>query len=54
MTEDEAVAKLDAIGTDSKEDAHIDADRILIAFVPPIVREAYINVIERAGGFWYA
>jgi len=57
MTPDEAVAKLDAIDPDGKnddpEDSHLEADAILRDLVPVEVSEAYGRVVERAGAWWY-
>jgi glycine cleavage system pyridoxal-binding protein P len=54
MSEDEAIAKLDAIDVDDKETAHLIADGVLEEMVPSSVRAAYRRVYERADGFWYA
>lgn len=54
MTEDEAVSAFDALNTDDPEQAHIDADGILLAAASPAVREAWERARDRARGFWYA
>lgn len=54
MTEDEAVAELDAMtaGEDA-ECAHGGADSILLEFAPERIREAFLRACTRVG-FWYA
>ena len=54
LTAEEAVKRLDAIDGGDTETAHADADDILLAVVPPEVREAWNRANERAQGFWYA
>lgn len=54
MTPDEAVEKLDAIDAEDKEIAHGQADNILVQSVSQPIRDAYIRLLERADGFWYA
>lgn len=57
-----AIDDLEAIEVNSKhpwgacdpESAHVDADGVLLAFVPDEVRDAYERVRARCGGFWYA
>lgn len=50
----EAVAKLDAIGGGDPEDAHSEADGILLSVVPADVRAAYERLVERSEGWWFA
>lgn len=54
MTPEEAIQKLDAIPGDCPEEGHYRADEILLALVPPDVRDAYNRVADRAGAWWYA
>lgn len=59
MTEHEAVGALDRICTPEQgyrdiEGAHIDADFVLLEFVPEEVRAAYDRVVVRAGDWWFA
>jgi len=49
----DAVERLDALTDADTEAAHIDADAVLLEFVPDEVKSAYIRARERAG-FWYA
>lgn len=49
-----AVALLDAIDTSDPERAHAEADEILARNADPLVREAYVRVIDRTDGWWYA
>lgn len=51
MTAEEAIAALDGLNADDAEVAHSIADAILLDTVPPIVRDAYERVTERAP-FW--
>lgn len=51
MTIDEAVAKLDADNGGDGEGAHYNADKVLLATVPPEVADAYRRLMERAD-FW--
>ena len=52
-TPGEAVAKLDAIDpSGDPEGAHDQADKILLAALPPEVREAYERLVSRAP--WWA
>lgn len=37
-----------------EEEAHIEADAVLLAAASPDVREAYEAVKVAAGGWWYA
>ena len=53
-TRTEAIAALDAIVGDDPEEAHSDADRILLTAVPAEVREAYDRVVDRADAWWFA
>lgn len=56
----EAVIKLDAIephGHVSPEDAHKQADQILLSLVPADVRNAYERLVHRfeeSEGWWFA
>jgi hypothetical protein len=54
LTAREAVRALQAIDPGDQEAAHDEADKILLAAVPPSVRAAYQDLVERSGGFWYA
>ena len=54
MSIEDAVAALDAINTADPEEAHCDADRVLLEFVPVEVQEAYARAVQRAGDWWYA
>lgn len=54
MSPEEAIADLDAIYTDSPEDAHCEADRVLLAAVPEGVREAYERVRENCDWWGWA
>lgn len=58
MTEDEAIAKLDALGSADIEVTYIDADDVLVAFLRANgferVAQAYEEVQKRCNGFWYA
>ena len=53
MTEEEAVAALDALTDGDPEGAHGEADNILAEFVPEAVNAAYQRAVQRVG-FWYA
>lgn len=48
----EAVRRLDAIAGGDPEVAHGEADRVLLEFAPPTVREAYARVQARCP--WWA
>jgi hypothetical protein len=59
MTPTEAIKALDRLCPPTQryrdiEQAHIDADAVLLELVPPKVRDAYNRVVERAGDWWYA
>ncbi len=55
MTAAEAVAALDDIDMPGDpEQAHSMADKILLAAVDPIVRDAYDRCKARTGCWWYA
>ncbi len=54
MTEQEAIAALDAIGPGDPEAAHGEADRIMGQCLPDAVAAARRRAEERVGGFWYA
>ena len=54
MTAKEAIAALDALKGDDPEGDHCEADEILLAVVPPTVKQAYERAEFRAGGWWYA
>lgn len=53
MTTGEAVEKLDALTDYDPEEAHGEADKILLGFVPEDVRAAYARAVGRVG-FWYS
>lgn len=48
----DAVDALNAIDDYDPEEAHSEADKILLELVPPEVREAYAALQERCG--WWA
>lgn len=52
MTDDEAVAALDAVLGGDPEGAHGMADDILLALAPESVRSAYERVMDRCA--WWA
>lgn len=55
MSEDEAVERLAEIAQRASGDpevAHVDADAVLMAFVPARVRDAYTDVMLRCP--WWA
>lgn len=62
MTIEEAIAALDLIQPDADpqdqnsipEDAHKEADRIVLDFAGPAVTAAYYRVVNRLGVWWYA
>lgn len=57
MTIDDGVNRLYQIQkeqTDDLEVMHIYIDEVLVEFVPPEIREAYLKIKEEEGGFWYA
>ncbi len=58
MTEDEAIQKLDAIEGGDQENAHGEADDVLLAFLKANgfmrLAQAWHDVDDRCGGFWYA
>lgn len=62
MTVEEAIAALDSIQPDADpqeqngipEDAHVEADRIILDFAGPAVAAAYHRVVKRLGAWWYA
>lgn len=49
----DAVERLDALTDGDVEAAHIDADEVLLEFVPDEVKAAYLAARERVG-FWFA
>ena len=49
----DAVERLDALTDADTEVAHIEADAVLLEFVPDEVKSAFIRARERAG-FWYS
>lgn len=53
MTEQEAVERLNTLTKSDPEQAHLDADGILLEFAPPAVREAWLAANGRID-FWYA
>lgn len=57
MTPDQAITLLESIDLDDAEQAHIEADRLLLQFLETHghleVANAYRRVREQAG-FWYA
>lgn len=55
MTEQEVIQALNEIkeGSD-QEQAHGEADELILKFAPPAVRDAYEAACLRVGGFWYA
>lgn len=54
LTAREATRALQAIDTTDQEAAHDEADKILLSAVHPSVAAAYMDLVKRAGGFWYA
>jgi hypothetical protein len=57
MTAAEAIALLDAIaanGACEPETAHIEADNVLLDFIPAAVYAAYRRVQVAAGSWWFA
>lgn len=52
LTPEEAVRRLDALTGDDPEVDHGKADEILLAALPPEVRQAHAKLIERA--VWWA
>lgn len=54
LTEDEAVAALDAMNGTDQEGDHITADDILLRAASPAVRAAYVRCMERTGPWWFA
>lgn len=54
----EYVRAFKSISADDEEAAHYDADRLLLRFLAGVglgeIAEAWEDVEERAGGFWYA
>ena len=54
MTKEEAIAALAQITHGDQEEAHSEADSILLRYVEPEVAQAWRDVSERCGGFWYA
>lgn len=55
MNQKEAIEKLKGLEEKNgdNEDAHLEADAILLEFVPPKIRDAYIRT-RTIRGFWYA
>lgn len=52
-----AIAKLNALTDDDPEQAHCEAENILVAFLKEIQCEAVANAFDAANsrvGFWYA
>lgn len=54
MNKQEAIDKLNKIGSGDKESDHIYADEILLECVDPEIKQAYERAKHSAGGFWYA
>jgi len=52
MTEQEVIAALDALPADDCEQAHMDADALLLNLVNNDVIAAYIRVVDRCK--WWA
>ena len=55
MNQKEAIKRLQELEEDSgdNEEAHYEADAILLEFVPPKVKDAYLRT-RQIRGFWYA
>lgn len=51
LSKREAVEQLNALDSGDGEEMHAEADKILLAYVPEQVRQAYERVQDRAN-FW--
>jgi hypothetical protein len=49
-----ALRKIAEHGSNDPEGAHIDADEVLLRYVPTSVRHEYEQVIAACKGWWYA
>jgi hypothetical protein len=53
MDKKEIIKKLDELSDDDPEQAHIEADGILLAGMDPEIKEAYLRAQSRIT-FWYS
>lgn len=55
MDKEEALQKLYELSQSSDtEEAHIEADGILLEMVATEIKSAYEDLVKSQGGFWYA
>ncbi len=53
MTDEEAVAALDALSGQDQGDDHSACDEIVLSTAPRSVQEAVRRLMDRSWGWWY-